>query len=123
MKSQKPYLVRAIYEWCVDNEYTPYIMTFVDNNTIVPKQFVQDNKIVLNIAFGATKDLLIDNEWITFQASFSGSIMDVAVPVANILAVFSKENGQGMQFELENYTPPTPSDDKPSTGGGLKLVK
>ena len=122
MKSQKPYLIRAIYEWCNDNELTPYLMTFVDKNTIVPKQFVQENKIVLNIAFGATKDLLIDNEWITFQASFSGSVMDISVPIANVLALFAKENGQGMQFELESYTPSTPTDDKPSTGG-LKLVK
>lgn len=123
MTSQKPYLIRAIYEWCNDNEFTPYLMTFVDANTIVPKQFVQDNKIVLNIAFGATKDLLIDNEWITFQASFSGSKQDIAVPIANVLAVFAKENGQGMQFELENYTPNKPTEPTPSSGGGLKLVK
>lgn len=122
MTSQKPYLIRAIYEWCSDNSFTPYLMTFVDANTMVPKQFVKDNQIVLNVAFGATKNLLIDNEWITFQASFSGSVQDIAVPVANVLALFAKENGQGMQFELENYSP-TPPEENKTQSGGLKLVK
>lgn len=122
MTSQKPYLIRAMYEWCNDNNFTPYLMTFVDANTIVPKQFVKDNQIVLNVAFSATKDLLIDNEWITFQASFSGTVQDIAVPVANVLALFAKENGQGMQFELENYSP-TPPEENKSQSGGLKLVK
>lgn len=111
-----------MYEWCNDNNFTPYLMTFVDANTIVPKQFVKDNQIVLNVAFSATKDLLIDNEWITFQASFSGTVQDIAVPVANVLALFAKENGQGMQFELENYSP-TPPEENKSQSGGLKLVK
>lgn len=123
MTSQKPYLVRAIYEWCTDNDFTPHLVTFVDANTMVPKQFVRDNKIVLNIAFSAIKNLLIDNEWITFQAAFSGTTHDIAIPVANVLALFAKENSQGMQFELENYTPPSsPTPTSPSSGG-LKLVK
>lgn len=123
MTSQKPYLVRAIYEWCTDNDFTPHLVTFVDANTMVPQQFVRDNKIVLNIAFGAIKNLLIDNEWITFQAAFSGTTHDIAIPIANVLALFAKENSQGMQFELENYTPPSsPTPTSPSSGG-LKLVK
>ncbi len=122
MTSQKPYFLRAIYEWCTDNEFTPHLLTFVDANTIVPQQFVRDNQIVLNIAFSATKDLIIDNEWITFKATFSGNILDIAIPTANVLALFAKENGQGMQFELENHAPKA---DKPPTApsGGLKLVK
>ncbi len=125
MTSQKPYLIRALYEWCTDNEFTPYLMTFVDANTLVPKQFVQNNQIVLNIAFNATKNLLIDNNWITFQASFSGQAMDISVPVANVLALFAKENGQGMQFELEpnQPTPPQVEETKPKATGGLKFVK
>jgi stringent starvation protein B len=125
MTSQKPYLIRALYEWCTDNEFTPYLMTFVDANTLVPKQFVQNNQIVLNIAFNATKNLLIDNNWITFQASFSGQAMDISVPVANVLALFAKENGQGMQFELEpnQPTPPQEEEAKPQATGGLKFVK
>lgn len=123
MTSQKPYLVRAIYEWCADNDFTPHLVTFVDANTMVPQQFVRDNKIVLNIAFSAIKNLLIDNEWVTFQAAFSGTTHDIAIPVANVLALFAKENSQGMQFELENYTPPNSPTTTPPSSGGLKLVK
>lgn len=122
MTSQKPYFIRALYEWCTDNNFTPHLLTFVDNNTMVPRQFVQDNQIVLNIAYSATKDLLIDNEWVTFKATFSGSIQDIAIPVGNVLALFAKENGQGMQFELENQAPTT-SPEPAATSGGLKLVK
>ena len=120
MTSQKPYLIRAIYEWCGDNSFTPHLGIFVDTNTMVPRQFVRDNKMVLNIDFNACKNLLIDNEWVTFQATFSGVIEDIAIPIANVLALFAKENGQGMQFELENYTPAKPT---PKAPGGLKLVK
>lgn len=122
MISQKPYMIRALYEWCTDNEFTPYLATFVDANTIVPQQFVQDNQIVLNIAFSATKNLVITNEWISFQASFSGRVMDIEVPVANVLAVFAKENNQGMQFTLEPAQPKPPTENKLSSGG-LKFVK
>jgi stringent starvation protein B len=123
MKSQKPYLIRALYEWCVDNDCTPHLMTFVDTNTVVPQQFVKNNQIVLNIAFNATKDLLIDNDWITFQATFGGVVQDIAIPIANVLGIFAKESSQGMHFELENYNPTPPSDPSPSSTGGLKLVK
>lgn len=123
MKSQKPYLIRALYEWCVDNDCTPHLMTFVDANTVVPQQFVKNNQIVLNIAFSATKDLLIDNDWITFQATFGGMVQDIAIPIANVLGIFAKESSQGMHFELENYNPTPPSDPSPSSIGGLKLVK
>ena len=122
MTSQKPYLIRAIYEWCNDNGFTPHLGIFVDENTMVPKQFVRENKMVLNIDYNACKNLLIDNEWITFQATFSGEPQDIAVPVANVLAIFAKENGQGMQFELENYTSNTPSQKAPAPSG-LKLIK
>lgn len=121
MISQKPFLIRALYEWCTENDLTPHLMTFVDKNTIVPQMFVKNNQIVLNIAYSATKDLVISNEWITFQATFSGSAQDIAIPVANVLGIFGKENAQGMQFELENYTPTSPDNNPPS--GGLKLVK
>lgn len=123
MTSQKPYLVRAIYEWCADNDFTPHLVAFVDANTMAPQQFVRDKKIVLNIAFSAIKNLLIDNEWVTFQAAFSGTTHDIAIPVANVLALFAKENSQGMQFELENYTPPNSPTTIPPSSGGLKLVK
>lgn len=120
MKSQKPYLIRALYDWCTDNEFTPYLMTFVDAKTTVPQNFVKDNQIVLNIEFSAIKDLQIGNEWITFQTRFSGIAHDISIPTANVLAIFAKENGQGMQFELENYTPTPEPEKKPS---GLTFVK
>ncbi len=118
MNSQKPYLIRAIYEWCQDNEFTPYMAANVDEMTQVPKQYVQNGQIVLNISMGATKNILLENEWVTFKATFGGSIQDIAVPVANILAIFAKENGLGMQFNQEAKTAVKP--EKPS---GLKLVK
>jgi stringent starvation protein B len=117
MISQKPYLIRAIYEWCQDNEFTPYLAANVDAHTDVPKQYVQNGQIVLNISMGATKNVLVDNEWITFKATFGGSIQDIAVPVANVLAVFAKENGLGMQFNQETIAA------KPEKANGLKLVK
>lgn len=120
LKSQKPYLIRALYEWCTDSELTPHLIVFVDNNTVVPRQFVKNDQIVLNIAFNAVKDLSIDSEWITFQATFSGTIQDIAIPVANVTGIFARENSQGMQFELEPYNP-TPPDNNSS--GGLRLVK
>lgn len=118
MISQKPYLIRAIYEWCEDNRFTPYLAAKVDDNTLVPKQYIQNDQIILNISHDATKDILIDNEWITFKATFGGSIRDVAVPVSNVLAVFAKENGLGMQFKEDAEPPHTPAKT-----GGLKLVK
>jgi stringent starvation protein B len=118
MISQKPYLINAIYEWCEDNFFTPYIAVLVDKNVSVPMQYVKDNQIVLNIAISATKNLLIDKKWITFSAKFSGVTHDIAVPINNVIAIFAKENGQGMQFT------PEPFEDEPkSTHGGLKLVK
>lgn len=113
--SQKPYLIRAIYEWCEDNGFLPYLATVVDEKTSVPAQYVEDNKIVLNIASKSTKDLVIDNDWITFKATFGGIIKDITIPVGNVVAIFAKENGQGMQFQAE----PTVEEKI----GGLKLVK
>lgn len=123
MKSQKPYLIRAIYEWCGDNEFTPYIMVHVDKNVVVPMQFVQNNQIVLNIDYNAVKDLHIDSEWVTFQATFSGVVQDLAFPVANVLAIFAKENSQGMQFELEPFQAKPEQNKSQPASSGLKLVK
>jgi len=124
MSSQKPYLIRAVYEWCNDNNFTPYLATVVDAQTMVPLEYVEDKKIVLNLASGATKDLLIDNDWITCKATFGGITRDLAIPVANVLALFAKENGQGMQFQIE-IPEAGSTQTSPSTAvvGGLKLVK
>jgi stringent starvation protein B len=100
--STKPYLLRALYEWCTDNGYTPHIAVRVDNQTRVPRQFVRDNEIVLNISFEATSQLQMGNEWIEFSARFSGKSHKIEVPVANILAIYARENGQGMAFPVES---------------------
>ncbi|PXW17352.1 ClpXP protease specificity-enhancing factor [Paraburkholderia caballeronis] len=99
--STKPYLLRALYEWCTDNGYTPHIAVRVDNRTRVPRQFVRDGEIVLNISFEATSQLQMGNEQIEFHARFSGKSHKIEVPVANVLAIYARENGQGMAFPVE----------------------
>jgi stringent starvation protein B len=100
--STKPYLLRALYEWCTDNGYTPHIAVRVDTQTRVPRQFVRDNEIVLNISFEATSQLQMGNEWIEFSARFSGKSHKIEVPIANVLAIYARENGQGMAFPVES---------------------
>ena len=99
--STKPYLLRALYEWCTDNGYTPHIAVRVDDQTRVPQQFVHNNEIVLNISFEATSQLQMGNEWIEFSARFSGKAHKIEVQVANVLAIYARENGQGMAFPVE----------------------
>ncbi len=98
--STKPYLVRAIYEWCTDNGFTPYVAVFVNAAARVPMEYVKNREIVLNISFEATQGLKIDNEAITFRARFAGIARDLYVPTDNIVAVYARENGQGMAFPL-----------------------
>ncbi|WP_179403181.1 ClpXP protease specificity-enhancing factor [Burkholderia guangdongensis] len=99
--STKPYLLRALYEWCTDNGYTPHIAVRVDNSTRVPRQFVRNGEIVLNVSFDATSQLQMGNEWIEFTARFSGQAHKIEIPVANVLAIYARENGQGMAFQVE----------------------
>jgi stringent starvation protein B len=99
--STKPYLLRALYEWCTDNGYTPHIAVRVDQQTRVPRQFVHNDEIVLNISFEATSQLQMGNEWIEFSARFSGKSHKIEVQVANVLAIYARENGQGMAFPVE----------------------
>ena len=96
--STKPYLLRAIYEWCTDNGYTPHIAVRVDNRHARAAQFVRNDEIVLNISFEATSRLKMGNEWIEFSARFGGKSHKIEVPVANVLAIYARENGQGMAF-------------------------
>lgn len=105
--STKPYLIRAIYEWCTDNGFTPYIAVFVDGNTNVPREFVKNNEIVLNVSFDATSGLDMGNEWIAFSARFGGVSRKIEVPVENVLAIYARENGQGMAFPVERSVPET----------------
>jgi stringent starvation protein B len=99
--STKPYLLRALYEWCTDNGFTPHIAVRVDGATRVPRQFVRNDEIVLNISFEATSQLQMGNEWIEFSARFSGKSHKIEVQVANVLAIYARENGQGMAFPVE----------------------
>ncbi|MDL2283868.1 ClpXP protease specificity-enhancing factor [Oxalobacter sp. OttesenSCG-928-P03] len=110
--STKPYLLRAIHEWCTDCGFTPYIAVKVDGYTKVPMQFVREGQIVLNVSYDATSGLLINNEMITFKARFGGVSRDIHVPVDNVIAIYASENGQGMAFELtEKKTAPEPQPD------------
>ncbi|MGL6071707.1 ClpXP protease specificity-enhancing factor [Craterilacuibacter sp.] len=99
--STKPYMVRAIYEWCNDNSYTPHLMVWVDERTSVPLEFVKDNEIVLNISTSACKGLNIDNDWISFTARFGGLARELWIPVGNVMSIFARETGEGMGFEVE----------------------
>ncbi|MBC3812688.1 ClpXP protease specificity-enhancing factor [Undibacterium aquatile] len=99
--STKPYFMRAIYEWCTDNGYTPYMAVKVQGGARVPMEFVRNGEIVLNISFGATSGLKMDNQAVTFKARFGGFSREIYVPVANVMAIYASENGQGMAFELD----------------------
>jgi len=97
--STKPYMLRAIYEWCTDSGYTPYLAVKVDASTTVPMEYVKKGEIVLNISFGATSGLKMDNDSIRFHARFGGVSREIYVPVNNVMAIYANENGQGMAFE------------------------
>jgi stringent starvation protein B len=102
--STKPYMVRAIHEWCMDNGCTPHLLVAVDSHTRVPVAYVKNGEIVLNVNYSATKDLLIDNEAISFSARFGGVSQNLYVPMHAVKGIFARENGQGMFFEIEAPT-------------------
>jgi len=102
MTSSKPYLIRAIHEWCVDSGFTPYLVVQVDRRTRVPREFVRDGQIVLNISPEAIHQLALGNDEITFQTRFSGVPFQVSVPVDAVAAIYARENGQGMAFEVKS---------------------
>ena len=107
--STKPYLLRAIYEWCTDSGFTPYIAVKVDASTTVPMEYVRKGEIILNISFGATSGLKMDNDAINFRARFNGVSREIYVPVNNVLAIYAQENGQGMAFEVSAAASETPA--------------
>ena len=96
----KPYLLRAIWEWCNDNAFTPYIAVQVDARTNVPREFIRDGQIVLNLGIEATNKLQIGNDLIEFQARFGGVARQLSVPVSQVSAIYARENGAGMAFEV-----------------------
>lgn len=96
----KPYMLRAIHEWCVDNNLTPHLLVAVNSQTRVPMAYVKEGEIVLNLNHGATKDLHMDNDAIVFSARFGGVSQNLYVPMSAVKGIFARENGQGMFFEL-----------------------
>jgi len=134
MISNRPYLIRALYEWIVDNNLTPHMLVDTAHESVeVPRAFVENGRIILNVSPEATHSLVLGNDAITFNARFSGTAMDVHVPVSSVLAIYARENGQGMMFgDQDDETPPDPepgkSGDKPSAPSqvkrpNLKIVK
>ena len=98
--STRPYLIRALYEWCTDNGLTPYVAVLVDDTVRVPNEYVKDGEIVLNISFDATSSLKLGNEFIEFKARFAGSAREIMVPIGRVIAIYARENGQGMAFPM-----------------------
>ncbi len=96
--STRPYLIRALYEWCTDNGFTPYVAVAVNDQVLVPREYVKNDEIVLNISFDATTALKLGNDFIEFKARFGGKAREIMVPVNQVMAIYARENGQGMAF-------------------------
>jgi len=128
MNSSRPYIMRALYEWIVDNDFTPYVLVDASlEGVVVPQQFVKDNQIVLNISPDAVVDLNISNQAVAFNGRFGGVATDVFVPISAVVGIYARENGQGMVFDPEEVVSPpddTPPDpNKPEKRPSLKIVK
>lgn len=109
--STKPYLLRALHEWCVDQGFTPYISVQVDAGTLVPRQYVRDGQIVLNLGADAVQNLHMGNDLITCQARFGGVAQSLSIPVGNVAAIYARENGQGMAFEVGESAEEAPPEE------------
>ena len=128
--SNKAYLIRALHQWCSDNGFAPFIAVFVDSTVEVPMEFVRDDEIVLNLSTEACHQLQIENDYISFQARFGGVPRKILVPVTHVLAIYARENGQGMSFpfdstEIKDLTPQKAeaSEIKSAKPSFLKIVK
>ncbi|MBE0615566.1 MAG: ClpXP protease specificity-enhancing factor [Burkholderiales bacterium] len=133
--STKPYLMRAIYDWCVDSGYTPYLTVTVDALTRVPMEYVKDGQIVLNIGPIAVERFKIGGEFIEFSARFNGSGREILIPVGSVSAIYARENGQGLSFEVtpaevagseppvDSRDEPPPEPPRPSRKPSLRRVK
>jgi stringent starvation protein B len=108
--STKPYLLRALYEWCVDYGFTPYLSVIVDENTQVPLEFVKDGTIVLNIGPNATRHFVLSNEEVSFHTRFNGVSREIRVPMARVNGLFARENGEGLAFVVEDLGPGVAKD-------------
>jgi stringent starvation protein B len=98
--STRPYLLRALHEWCTDNGYTPYVAVVVDETVQVPMEYVKKGEIVLNVAYDATSGMTLGNEFIEFKARFGGVPREIVIPINRVMAIYARENGQGMSFPM-----------------------
>ena len=120
--STRPYLIRALYDWCTDNGLTPYVAVLVDDSVQVPREYVKNGEIVLNISFDATSSLKLGNDFIEFKARFAGSAREIMVPVSRVIAIYARENGQGMAFPVgvpgasDEASRPSPLSSVPAAG-------
>ena len=103
--STRPYLLRALHEWCSDNGYTPYVAVLVDETVQVPQEYVKNGEIVLNVSYDATSGLRLGNDYIEFKARFAGVAREIIIPVQRVLAIYARENGQGMAFPMSVASP------------------
>lgn len=114
--STRPYLIRALYDWCTDNGFTPYVAVLVDDTVQVPREYVKNGEIVLNISFDATSSLKLGNEVIEFKARFAGTAREIMVPVERVIAIYARENGQGMAFPAPSASTSASDMAKPQPG-------
>lgn len=110
--STRPYLIRALHDWCTDNGFTPYLAVYVDRGVQVPMEYVKNNEIVLNVSFEATSGLQLGNEQVSFRARFGGVAREIIVPIDHVIAIYARENGQGMAFPV-----PAGAHADPAEGG------
>lgn len=124
--STRPYLIRALHDWCTDNGFTPYVAVFVDRTVQVPVEYVKNSEIVLNVGFEATSGLKLGNDYIEFKARFGGVARDIVVPVDHVVAIYARENGQGMAFPAPSAEgaeqQPTPMEPRGEASRGLRLA-
>ena len=105
MTSSRPYLIRAMYQWMVDNATTPYLLVDTTSEKVqVPRRYEKEHRIVLNIAPMAVQGLILGNEEVSFNARFEGELVSVLVPIEHVMAIYTRENGQGMMFDKEDET-------------------
>ncbi|MBB5193063.1 stringent starvation protein B [Silvimonas terrae] len=112
--STKPYLIRAIHEWCSDHDFTPYLVVAVRGEMQVPMEYVKNGEIVLNISYNASRNLNLGNDYVSFSARFNGVSRDIMIPVGAVVSIFSRENGEGMGFEYEAPPEETPVASTPT---------
>ena len=120
--STRPYLIRALHDWCTDNGFTPYIAVFVDASVQVPTEYVKNGEIVLNVGFEATSALKLGNEFIEFKARFGGSSREIVVPVSHVIAIYARENGQGMAFPVPTEAAASAEPGRAPEPPGLRLA-